>query len=139
MQLNYDLIIITGPTATGKTQFAAHLAQMLRRLHAAGLDYSSLNVGSILVDAGDSNLSLSFALPTNVRQQKPQLVKTLADLYASVAQYGNASLTHTIRFLKHYLGERFDGEWKSMWRAVRQQAAVTPSRQLTDTSLRKSA
>lgn len=131
---------ITLPTPhRGREDLVRELAEAIRRLHSSGFDHRDLKWSNILVRAATSETSTPHPRPLSpcvgegrvgiwlldldaVRQwrwlPKFRRVQNLSRLAVSSLQHSIVHRTDRLRFLRHYLGDRFAAEWKSWWRQI---------------------
>lgn len=97
-----------------------HLAEKLRRMHAANFDHRDLKFQNILVSTEEPQ---TWLLDLDAVRRWPwfparRVVQNLARLNVSSLQWPIISHSERVRFLKRYLGERFSSEWKWWWRRI---------------------
>jgi tRNA A-37 threonylcarbamoyl transferase component Bud32 len=116
-----------------------NLADIVRRLHAAGFDHRDLKWSNVLIQneglvtlaphprplspcRGEGRHGVWLLDLDAVRQWRwlPRFrrVQNLSRLAVSSLQHAAVRRTDRLRFLRHYLGDRFAAEWKSWWRQI---------------------
>ncbi|MGQ0636361.1 MAG: lipopolysaccharide kinase InaA family protein [Planctomycetaceae bacterium] len=108
------------------------IARQLRRLHASGFDHRDLKFSNLLVsrDAAVSRVWLLDLDHVRVWRRLPQrrAVQNLSRLAVSARQHPSIRASQRVRFLKFYLGESFDSEWKDWWRAIARRLSLKLAR-----------
>ena len=117
-------------------QLIASLADQIRTMHRFGFDHLNLNARNILVsqkflheetnsEKQDSSVGEFQCRLTDLehvilrkRLSRKRIVICLARLNSSLPQKAEIRDSHRLRFLKRYLGETFDEDWKPMWRRI---------------------
>ncbi len=97
---------------------ARMLAGELARMREFSLVHRRLSAADLLVnvDAGDCSVQIGGADRIVRRRFLPQrsVNRMLGQLEASLSAFPELRLTHRLRFLKKYRGDRFASEWKSL-------------------------
>jgi hypothetical protein len=101
------------------------LAAQLQHLHACGFDHRALSVDNILVTNREWSRCICLTSLLEVRR-RPRFslhsrAKTLARLDHSACATSRVRLSTRLRFLRRYLGPRFNHDWKRVWHAVEAQ------------------
>jgi tRNA A-37 threonylcarbamoyl transferase component Bud32 len=101
------------------------LAGQVRQLHEAGFDHRDLKFDNLLVSTAAEDPRCWLLDVETVRRwgrlPRGRAVQNLARINVSSLCHAGIRPTDRLRFLRHYLGPRFDGEWKQWWRAVARQ------------------
>jgi hypothetical protein len=98
------------------------LAGELARMRDFSLVHQRLSAADLLVnvDAGECCIQVGGADRIVRRRflRQHSVERMLGQLEASLSAFPELRLTHRLRFLKKYRGDRFASEWKSLWRAI---------------------
>ncbi|MCH7989517.1 MAG: hypothetical protein IID46_10280 [Planctomycetes bacterium] len=117
-------------------QLVESLADQIRIMHQFGFDHLDLNARNILVsqewsdeetysanqDSTQIEIKCRLTELEHViwrkRLSRKRIVMSLARLNSSLPHTAEIRDSHRLRFLKRYLGESFDADWKPMWRLI---------------------
>jgi tRNA A-37 threonylcarbamoyl transferase component Bud32 len=117
-------------------QLIVSLADQIRKMHQFGFDHLELNARNILVSQKSSHEKSHFENQDSIarefqcrltklehvilrnRLSRKRIVLCLARLNSSLPHTAEIRDSHRLRFLKRYLGETFDEDWKPMWRSI---------------------
>ncbi|HEV8004116.1 MAG TPA: lipopolysaccharide kinase InaA family protein [Planctomycetaceae bacterium] len=109
------------------------LAAELVRMREFSLVHRRISASDILVAVDAAEIRVQIGGADRILKRgglsRRNLSGVLAQLEGSLVQFPDLRRTHRLRFLKKYLGQRFDPEWKSIWRAIaKSQPAVAQAR-----------
>lgn len=100
---------------------ARRLAVQLRRMHESGFDHRDLKLSNLLVSRNPEDPRVWLLDLEGVRVWKrlpwQRGVQNLARLEVSAHEQGLYGKTLRLRFLRWYLGEEFQANWRIWWKA----------------------
>lgn len=98
---------------------AKSLGTIIAQLHASRFDHRDLKSNNVMVSHDFSETKLLLLDLDAVRRwpvlPRLRVIQNLARMNRSTLDCPVVSLTHRLRFLKSYLGERFSQNWKNLW------------------------
>ncbi|MGE5191890.1 MAG: lipopolysaccharide kinase InaA family protein, partial [Deltaproteobacteria bacterium] len=104
------------------TRHLGRLALQMRRLHESGFDHRDLKFANLLVSRDPADPRIWFLDLEGVRVwgrlPARRAAQNLARINVSAMLVNLPGNTDRLRFLKWYLADAFQGEWKWWWRRI---------------------